>query len=94
VRVHHGMIPVTPAAATRGARRPEKELAMRDGYVEVPVTSRAAQAELERQEARRRAALSAGSTQGSEQTIDPSTNLTTDEAGPERAHDAPTPLDS
>ena len=29
---------------------------MRDGYVEVPITSRAAQAELERQQARRKAA--------------------------------------
>jgi hypothetical protein len=72
---------------------------MRDGYVEVPVTSRAAQAELERQEARRRAAVSAGSSQGSQASqqtsnVDPSTTLSANEAGPERAHDAPTSLDS
>jgi hypothetical protein len=68
---------------------------MRDGYVEVPVTSRAAQAELERQEARRRAALLAGTPLGSDRTDDGTPSSTSaNEAGPERAPDAPTPLDS
>jgi hypothetical protein len=47
-------------AILRGAWRPKKERAMIDGYLEVPVTSRAAEAELDRQRARRLAASRAG----------------------------------
>ena len=68
---------------------------MRDGYVEVPITSRAAQAELERQEARRRAALSAGAETASGQIGDAvSSEAPGNESGPERASDAPTPMNS
>jgi hypothetical protein len=65
---------------------------MRDGYAEVPVTSRAAQAELERQEARRRATLLTGNPHGSEQVTDaePST-ASASGTGPERALDTPDP---
>jgi hypothetical protein len=50
------MNPVLPPANLAKWQVADEELAMRDGYVEVPVTSRAAQTELERQQARRKAA--------------------------------------
>jgi hypothetical protein len=62
---------------------------MRDGYVEVPVTSRAAQAELERQEARRRAAAEGGAAPFDANDAPGSEK----DAGPERKESAPTPRD-
>jgi hypothetical protein len=58
---------------------------MRDGYAEVPVTSRAAQAELERQLARRAAAL--------EESSPRSANLTAESAGCEKISEPEGPLD-
>ena len=66
---------------------------MRDGYVEVPVTSRAAQSELERQQARRRAARGSGLDETSP-ALDANSQPQETEAGPERLDDTPTPLDS
>jgi hypothetical protein len=86
VRVGHGMNPVIRPPQLVKWQVADEELAMRDGYVEVPVTSRAAQTELERQQARRRAAASPDT---QEETSD-----SAKKTEPDAPIDAPAPLDS
>jgi hypothetical protein len=104
------MNPVIPPASWVRERCADEELAMRHGYVEVgdmesptpprkpqievPITSRAAQAELERQQARRAAALNTAGEGAVAKSVESSPRDREKTSEPESPLDAPAPTDS